>query len=200
MLIDELLPEFDATRIEHVVVEAPPERAFEAVLEADFMQAYKGSVAMRALFAVRGAASDLVRRFTGGKAEPEPEAMRPSGLGDRGEWVKLGQSDSELVIGAIGRFWGRDINWLEIEASDFRGFAQPGYGKVAANLSVRGYGEGRSILTYEARTATTDEEARRGFLRYWRLVRPGVGIVLRGTLRYIKGLAEEAQPGGGGAP
>jgi hypothetical protein len=127
VLIDEQLPEFDVTRIEHVVVEAPPQRTYEA-----------------------------------------------------------------LLIGAVGRFWGRDVDWLEIDAADFRDFDRPGYGKVAAGFSVREYGEGRSLLSYEARTAATDESARRGFLRYWRLVGRGVGVVLRGTLRYIKGIAEDA--------
>lgn len=192
MLIDELLPNYDAPRVEHVVVEAAPARVYEAVLEADFMQAYRGSPAMRGLFALRGAASALARRVTGAEQPPEPEAMRPAELPQRGEWVKLGEDPGvELVFGAIGRFWGRDIDWLEIDAADFRDFAEPGYGKVAANLSVREYGKGRTLLSYETRTKGTDEAARRGFLRYWRLVSPGVGIVLRGTLRYIKGLAED---------
>lgn len=193
MLIDELLPDYDATRIEHVVVDAEPSRVYEALLEADFMQAYKGSPAMRVLFAARGAVSSLAGRLTGRPAPPEPEAMRPADLPDRGEWVKLGEDPgSELVIGAIGRFWGRDINWRQSDAAEFRDFAEPGYGKVAAGFSVRDYGRGRTLLSYEARTQATDDEARRGFLRYWRLVSPGVGIVLRGTLRYIGGLAERA--------
>lgn len=193
MLIDDLMPEFDATRIEHIVVEAPPARTYEALLEADFMQAYKGSPAMRSLFALRGAASSLARRVTGGETPPEPEAMRPSQLPGHGEWVKLRETPGEeLVIGAIGVFWGRDIDWREIDASEFAGFDEPGYGKVAAVFSVRAYGEGRTLMSYEARTQTTSEEAGRGFRRYWRLVSPGVGLVLRGTLAYIKGLAEAA--------
>ena len=192
MLIDDLMPRFDAARAEHVVVDAPPARAWAAIGEADFMQAYRGSPAMRALFAARGAASALARRVTGAPAPPDPETMRPSELPPAGEWVKLGQVDgSELDFGAIGVFWGRDIAWREIRATEFAAFSEPGYARVVANLSVRPYGEGRSLLSYETRTQATDEASRRGFLRYWRIVGPGVGIVLRGTLRYIKGIAED---------
>ena len=35
-----------------------------------------------------------------------------------------------------------------------------------------------------------DEAARKGFRRYWFAVKVGVGVVMRGTLRYLKGLAE----------
>jgi hypothetical protein len=63
---------------------------------------------------------------------------------------------------------------------------------------LRPYGDRRTLLSYEARTHATDEAARRGFLRYWRVVSPGVGIVLRGTLVYIAGLAEGAGAAGGG--
>jgi hypothetical protein len=193
MLIDQVLPEFDATRTEHVLVNAPPERVWRAVQEADFMRAYEGSPGMRALFAARGAASAVVRALTGRPSPPEPEALRPSELTDHGEWVKLGERPGEeLVFGAVGRFWGRDVNWREIDASGFGPFDEPGYGKVAANLSIRPYGHGRSLLSYEARTQGTDAAARSGFLRYWRIVGPGVGVVLRGTLRYIKGIAENA--------
>ena len=40
-------------------------------------------------------------------------------------------------------------------------------------------------LTYEARTAATDAASRRGFQRYWRVVAPFVGIVMRAQLSVI---------------
>ncbi len=41
------------------------------------------------------------------------------------------------------------------------------------------------FLTYEARTQAVDEDARRGFLRYWRLVSPGAGLVMRAQLAVV---------------
>lgn len=191
MLIDELMPQFDRSKVETVIVEAEPARVYAAVLEADLMKAYRGSPAMRALFAARGAPSAVARRVRREPAPPEPDALRLDALEDEGEWVKLGEDfGKELVFGAIGRFWGRDISWETIRAEDFKEFRQPGFGKVAANFSVRSYGIGRTLLTYEARTAGTYPPASRGIKRYWVVVGPGIGIVLRGTVRYIKSLAE----------
>ena len=51
----------------------------------------------------------------------------------------------------------------------------------------------RNILRYEARTATTDETARRTFRRYWRIIGAGVGIVMRRVVRRIKTVAEEKE-------
>ncbi|MGA8217861.1 MAG: hypothetical protein WB771_04795 [Solirubrobacterales bacterium] len=191
MLIDELMPRFDRSKVETVIVEAEPARVYSAVLEADLMQAYKGSPAMRVLFAARDAPSAIARRMRKEPAPPEPDALRLDALEDEGEWVKLGEDfGQELVFGAIGRFWGRDISWETIGAEDFKDFRQPGFGKVAANFSVRSYGIGRTLLTYEARTAGTHPPASRAIKRYWVVVGPGIGIVLRGTVRYIKSLAE----------
>lgn len=192
MLIDEFLPEYDRTKIEHLVVEAEPARVYAAILDADLIKAYEGSPAMRVLFALRGAPSAIARRIRNQPAPPEPEAWRIDAMADEGEWVKLGEDfGTELVFGAIGRFWGRDIVWERISASDFKDFDAPGYGKIAANFSVRSFGIGRSLLSFEARTAGTDEAASRGIGRYWLVVGPGIGLVLKGTLRYIKSLAEQ---------
>ena len=70
-------------------------------------------------------------------------------------------------------------------------FIVSGWGKIAANLAVTGYGEDATILTYECRTVTTDEESRRKFLRYWALVRPFVGHIFRATVRTIRDDAEQ---------
>lgn len=191
MLIDELMPRFDRSKVETVIVEAEPARVYAAVVEADLMQAYKGSPTMRALFAARGAPSAVARRVRKEPTPPEAEVLRLDALEEEGEWVRLGEDfGKELAFGAIGRFWGRDIDWETIRAEDFKDFDRPGFGKIAANFSVRSYGIGRSLLTYEARTVGTYPPASRGIKRYWVVVGPGIGIVLRGTLRYIKSLAE----------
>ena len=87
----------------------------------------------------------------------------------------------------IGRFWAGETAWKEIDASAFASFESPGYARIACNLSLRPYGDRRTLLSYDARTQATDEAAGRSFLRYWRLVAPGVGIVMRSTLALIAG-------------
>ena len=164
MLIDELLPRFDRSKVETTIVEAEPARVYAAVLEADLMQAYKGSPSMRALFAARDAPAAVARLIRRESAPPEPEALRLDALEEEGEWVKLGEDfGKEFVFGAIGRFWGRDISWETIRAEDFKDYDRPGFGKVGANFSVRSYGIGRTLLTYEARGPA--QPAARGITR-----------------------------------
>ena len=66
-----------------------------------------------------------------------------------------------------------------------------------ARLPLRPYGDHRTLLTYEARTQATDDAARNAFLRYWRVVTPGVGIVMRAALALMR---ETTDPAMGLAP
>jgi hypothetical protein len=104
-------------------------------------------------------------------------------------WLLLGEvPDREVVFGAVGTFWKADIEWKEDVAADqFATFAEPGWGKVACHLLVRPDGPGRSILSYECRTATTDPVSHARMSRYWWLIRTFVSYVLRAVLRTIRG-------------
>ncbi len=66
----------------------------------------------------------------------------------------------------------------------FTSFDSPQYAKIAANFPCAGYGDPRTLLSYEARTQATDESVS-GVPAYWALVSPGVGIVMRPTLSVI---------------
>jgi hypothetical protein len=105
-------------------------------------------------------------------------------------WVPLAEEPGvELVIGSVGRFWRKDYGGRPVTPDQFVPFQEPGYAKLAISLAARPVGSG-CIVRYEARTATTDESARRTFRRYWRLIAPGVGLVMRRVLRRIKAEAE----------
>jgi hypothetical protein len=192
MLLDSLMPEFDATRMEHRVIDGRPADVYEVAIHVDFLGAMRRSLIVRGLFAVRAAAeraAATVRRSQ--MASPsEPAALRLAGMPEHGEWVRLGEDPpNEFAFGVIGRFWGGTTAFEQIDASEFRSFDSPGYAKIAASLSLRPYGDRRTLLSYEARTRATDETARRAFLRYWTLVSPGVGVVMRSLLSLI---AQEA--------
>jgi hypothetical protein len=109
-------------------------------------------------------------------------------------WQVLGRDDREIAFGAVGRFWTPVIRWRQVSVDEFTRFAEPGWGKIAASLSVAPYGR-RTLLSYECRTVTTDATARRRFLLYWHLVRPFVGHVLRATLQTVKADAEAVTAG-----
>ena len=197
VLLDELLPEYDATRIERRLVAGEPAEVYARAREADFMRAWRDSTAVRVLFAARAAGERLASALglTGRTTQPpETEAMRLADMRDHGEWVLLGESPPhEIAFGAIGRFWGGETEWRTISAAEFAGFDRPGVAKIACSFSLRPVGAGRTMVTYESRTRATDAESRRKFLRYWRLVSPGVGFVMRSMLRQVGG-GREAGP------
>jgi hypothetical protein len=160
MLIDRLMPEFDATRIEHRVVAGRASDAYAAAVGVDFVDAVRQSHALRGLLAVRAQTERLasvLRRSGSAVTAGGPEALRLADLPEQGEWVRLGADPpNEIVFGVVGRFWAAETVWERIDASDFGAFARPGYAKIAANFSFRPYGEARTLVSGEARTRATD--------------------------------------------
>ena len=185
MMLDWLLPEFDATLVEHRVVDGEPEAVYRAVTTLDMAALASSSPAVRVLFAVRGTAERLLAALLGRPA-PEPPSQGPLRLGDmpgQGEWVKIAdEPPREFAFGAIGRFWDGETTWKTIDAHEFVAFDEPGFAKLACSISLRRYGTARTLASYEVRTLALDPESRVRFLRYWRVVRPGVAIVMRAFL------------------
>jgi hypothetical protein len=129
MLIDRLMPEFDATRIEHRVVVARVSDAYAAAVGIDFVDTVRESHALRGLFALRagtGRIASVLRRSGSTVTAGGPEALRLTDLPEHGEWVRLGgQPPNEIAFGAIGRFWAGETGWVQIDAPDFGSFARP---------------------------------------------------------------------------
>jgi hypothetical protein len=188
MMLDWLLPEFDATVIEHRVIDADPASVYAALTTVDMVEIPNAYPAVRGLFAARGAAERFVNALLG-RAAPPLEVDGPMRLGDmpaHGAWVKLAdEAPHELCFGVIGRFWGGETVWETIDAAEFAAFERPGYAKIACSVSLRPYGSMRTLVSYEARTQALDPHSRTTFLRYWRLVRPGVAIVMRAFLQAV---------------
>ena len=182
MQIDAVMPEFDATRVEHRIVDGSIAQVYRAVREADFVKAPLENRVVGFLFALRTATERLVTRLRGRTFSEyeEPASMGLADMPSRGEWILLGEDPPrEIAFGVIGRFWGGETKLRESDYSEFAGFAEPGFARIACNFSLRPYDEGCTLVSYEARTRGTDPQARRAFLRYWRFVSPMVGLVMR---------------------
>jgi hypothetical protein len=195
MLLDRLMPTWDATRAEHRVVNAPVSVVYSAAMNTDFMDTVRDSVAVRVLFQTRAGLERIVSvlRPQTQAPPPAPKTLRLCDLPEHGEWVRLGADPpNEIAFGVVGRFWAGETKWEAIDASEFAGFNRPGFARIGCNLSVRPYGNSRTLLTYEARTRATDDASRRAFLRYWRVVSPFVGVVMRSTLSAISRNSESA--------
>jgi hypothetical protein len=179
MIIDEYLPRYDVVLAEHIVVDADPVTTWHAARELDFTTVH--TPLLDSAMWARGLPARL-------RGRPRPEIPRLSiAAGDSlPGWLSLGEREGhETALGAVGKFWQGTIEWRDVPLAEFTGFTEPGYGKIACNFSVRPYGPDRSLLTYECRTATTDEIARRKFARYWLVIRPFVRHIMRATLRTI---------------
>ncbi|WP_211334094.1 SRPBCC family protein [Halopiger aswanensis] len=184
MLIDRYLPEYDVTAIRHAVVEADPETTYAAMLTADLLDT--GPI-VRALGWLRTLPTATARRFRGTTGASPPERLRFADVPETDEWTLLEAAPGEeFVFGAVGKFWRPAIEWRRVDADAFASFDEPGYAKLAISLSVRPYGEGRTLVSYEARTATTDDRARRRFRRYWRVIGPFAGYLMSRALERIR--------------
>lgn len=187
MLIDKYLPRFDVAEVHELEVDAPPDATYTAMWHADLRDPL-----VAALFAIRDLPNRIARRARGEAPPPAPSSLTFADLAtpEMG-WMLLAQDPgAEFVLGSVGRFWKRDYGWREVAPEEFFAFGEPGYAKIALSLSVRAVALGRSVLRYEARTGTTDQDARMRFRRYWRVIRPGVAIVMRRALDRIAAASE----------
>jgi hypothetical protein len=179
-LIDRFLPVYDVAITEHAVIDADCHTAYDTSAALDFMSVR--TPLLTASFFVRG----LPARLRGTAPPPPPELRLTADDAGLPGWVLLGRHPGrEIAFGAVGKFWQADIEWRDVDREDFAAFDEPGWGKIACHFLIRPDGSGRSVVTYECRTATNDAESRRRMRRYWWLIRPFVGHVMRATLRTI---------------
>lgn len=185
MLIDRFIPDPDFQESRDLSVEAVPAEVLNAIKSADL----KDPV-INTLFAVRDLPNRVARRLGGEPGVPENLAF--PNIPDVGPgWVRLGEEEGrELVLGAIGKFWRRDYGARTFEPEEFAAFDEPGYLKLAVSSRVEPVGYDQSRLHYEARVEATDDEARRQFVRYWKVISPGNDVIVRRALQRIKAEAE----------
>jgi|SRR5664279_2198094 len=188
LLLDRYIDRADADLAAHLIVDAPPGVTIAAAKALDLLEVR--TPLLTASFWVRGIPAKVLRQ----PEPPPPEKLTLEGDLPLPGWMVLDEDPGhEIVFGAIGVFWTPTIRWnVGVAASEFAGFEQPGWGKIACSYSVRPYGAERALLTYECRTLTTDEESRREFGRYWWLIRPFVQHIMNATVRTIAARAEAA--------
>ena len=189
MLIDEYLPRWDVRERHHVDVAAPPEAVFAAIGETDL-----GSVLLArlilgaralpgALMAGRAGVRSLSRRARA------PITLRT--LEARGFTRLAERRPTELVIGLEGRFWRPDGDVRTPPAAEFA-TTPPAAGTARAvwNFALATKPDGITELATETRVLCADAAARRRFLPYWLLIRPGSGLIRRSMLRAVRRTAE----------
>lgn len=194
MLVDRHLPVYETSDVLSVVVEATADRAWAALRELDFMEVARESAGVRTLSSLRA----LPARLRGRPFDRRSEHAGWDELtGPGSPWVLLGEVPGfEIATGLVGRFWRADAGMEQIEGAAFAGFERPGYAKLVLDFSVRPFGEHRSLVSAEMRTATTDAAARRRFRAYWTLIGPGARYLVKQDLAWIKADAERLATAG----
>jgi hypothetical protein len=179
VLLDEVMPEYDVHEVHELWVPAEPETAYEAVraVTATEVRLFGPLMSLRAVPArLRGRPRSLDSRI------PLLTQMVEEGFVDLGA-----EPGSEVVVGAVGRFWSPSGN-LPVRTirtrEDFEDFAQPGYSKAAMNFSVESQRDG-SLVRTETRIVGTDGEATRNFRRYWWLIGWASAAIRRSWLKAI---------------
>jgi hypothetical protein len=200
MLVDEFLGVYDVSDAVATVVEADVATTWDALMQVDLIEVGRTRPMVGLLGALR-ALPEVVSHLLHGEAPPQaPEQLRlhdttKIGLGEGG-WVLLGERPrDEIALGLVGKFWRPVISYAQVRSEGFRDFADPGYAKTVYSLSVRAIDERRTLLSGVMRTATTDEQARKWFRRYWTLgVGSGAHIVVSGVLDLAREMAEARKP------
>lgn len=162
------MPEFDRNEVHRRTIDAPAAATWAAIkdLRSDEMRLTSLLMGLRTLGRNSGDGSRTVL----------------SGFRSMGFRAIAEDPETELVVAGIGRFWKLSGGLRKVEGPEqFAAFDEPGYAKVAFNFRLED-GE----LSTETRIAGTDEQARRRFGRYWRLVRPGSGLIRHEWLRAIE--------------
>jgi hypothetical protein len=177
-VLDDFLPRYDVNEVHSFIVGAPPAVAMDAIRELTPLEVPL-LVALMALRRIPALLSGQRPRVHGRLLD----GMRAAGF------TPLRDSDDELVLGIIGRFWRLDSGLRTCEAGQFVDFSEPGWAKGVMNFEVQPVGH-RTVVTTETRVAATDEAARRSFQRYWRIIGPWSALIRVAWLRAIRRRAE----------
>jgi hypothetical protein len=189
MLIDEYMPIYDVSDAVATVVEADLATTWTALMEVDLIDVGR----KRPLVAVLGALRilpDIIGHLLHGERPPrQPAHLTLRDLTtiplDHGGWVLLGlREQDEIALGLVGKFWRPVIEFARVSsAAEFRDFREPGFARTIYALSVRALDPQHTLLSGVMRTATTDEDARRWFRRYWTCgVGSGAHLLVHGLL------------------
>ena len=196
MLVDEFLPEYDVSDEISTVVAADRATTWDALINADLIEVGRRHPLVGILGAIRILPDLVWQRLHG---EHSPAAPRHLTLRETtklpmsgGGWVLLGERPpEEIALGLVGKFWRPVIEYAEVDATEFKEFAQPGFGKTVYALGTRPLDDERTLLWAIMRTATTDERARTWFQRYWIFgVGWGAHVLVHGLLDSVREEAE----------
>ncbi len=190
-LLDSWMPRADVAASYSTRVGAKPARVYEALLATDFSRhplvaLLMGLRAIPAALVAPRATWNRMRRSR--RSGPLP--LRAL-LGQDFALLEE-QPPVELVLGLTGRFWTLSGGLVPTAPATFREPLPAGLARAAWNFLLEPVGAEETLLRTETRVLCADAATRRQFLRYWRLVAPGSGLIRWAILRQVRHRAEAA--------
>lgn len=182
MRLDDFMPQWQFDEYHQTMIAAPPDVVYEAIRNLDA----SCSPVVGFLLRLR----ELPWRLKNRDFKSPGLGCTLDNMIEMGFIALADEAPREFVFGLAGRFWTLDLKILDLEPKEFAGFAQRGYAKVAANFLVTRLGPGTSRLSTETRVQCLDPKSKRGFRRYWRMIRPFSGLIRLEWLRIVKREAE----------
>ena len=205
MLVDDLMPVYEIADAVATDVGADRAATYAALLDVDLVEIGRSKPLIGFLGALRALPEVAVQLMHGERPPKAPERMRLHDLAGvraaEGGWILLGERENEeIALGLIGKFWKPVIEFAEVPAEGFKEFSEPGFAKHVYSLSVSELEHGSTLLRAEMRVATTDEDARKWFRRYWTFgVGSGAHVLITGVVEDARDRAEASSgPTGSG--
>ena len=185
MLLDDIAPTYDASSRHSLWVGASPVEVYQIARHTDLGRSWlvRGLMGLRAVPAVLAA---LVRGRRRGSRTNEKSVGRLRFT------VLEEKPGEEFVLGIMGRFWTPTGNVVTTDPEQFRHPPPAGLAMGIWNFRVTPSGAG-TLLSTETRVRCGDPTTRRRFIRYWRIIRWGSGLIRRSMLQRIR---REAEKGG----
>ena len=167
--IETLLPKPDVVTHYEALIDAPPERVYQAARAAPMMRV------------------NLARRLLWLRALPAKLDRKASSEDSSTFLLLREEGNHEVVWGMAGRFWhpSRNITRLSDSRAWLR-YMEAGSAKAAINFVVEGIAGGKTRLSTETRVVCFGSGACRAFKLYWLLVGWFSGWIRRSWLDEVK--------------
>jgi hypothetical protein len=185
---DRFLPDADLAVTELVLVAADPDVTYGAIDAAD--------VSGDRLLGVLGGLTDLDQRLAGSTVRPKRLGEL---LGPEFGFVPLAAEPGRLrAVGLAARYNPFDRAVRRLEPDAFASFDEPGYVRAVVGFSLQGQGDGRTLLSCDARVQATDEDTRSTLQATSFLVSPAARLLCHRLLELVRQRAESGSDGGQG--
>ena len=178
------MPAYDVRSRHAIKVAASPASVYAAARSADLGR----PLLVRALMGLRVAPASISIVIRGSRRTARnPDDTRCVGALD---FTLLGEvPGQEFVLGLMGRFWTLSGGVVPASPDRFRDPPPPGLAQAAWNFRVEPSGRDTELST-ETRVRCADPSTRQQFMRYWRIIRLGSGLIRWSMLRQIRISAE----------